>query len=208
MTGENGRTGETAKRMVTVIPLDCGINIWVKPIAQDTLATIDARAAAKFPPPDPAPYEKPIEDSAIPGQKWAADADPEYQRLMEDVHAQRAEWKLRILRDLTVEFPDYPNRGDLIDHFQDEVDQLIALDLIEPPEDEDALWDIIWKHCLIKSTDNQVELLMVARSQMPITQEETAEAVRLFRTNLSRQALRGLVIRSRRETNPSGAAGE
>lgn len=193
--------------MVTEILLDCGVRIWVKPIAQDTLALIDKRAVEKFPPPDPAPYEKPIEHSAIEGQTWAAEHHPEYQRLMDGVLAQRAEWKLRMLRDLTVEFPDYVDRDALIARFMPDIERLVTLDLIEQPEG-DAIWDAIWSHCLIKSPDNQAELLMVARSQMPISQEETVEAVRLFRPNLSRQSLRSLVIRGRREADTSGPARE
>lgn len=207
MSGENGRSGDTAKPMKTVIPLDSGVTIWVSPVSQETMALLDKRAVDKYPPPDPAPYEKVIEDSAIPGQKYAAEMNPEYQALMQEVFKQRATWKLRALRDLAVEFPE-DTREELMERFRPKIAQMVMLDLMDEPASEDALWDAIWSHCLLLSPDNQLELVMIARSQMPITQEETAEAVRLFRPNLSRQGLRGLVIRSQRATDTPGTEGK
>lgn len=214
MNGENGRTGEPPRELMTELLLDSGIRLYVRPLSNDTVVLIERRAAELYPYPDPSPYEQDIPDSAIPGQKLNADQNPEYQALKSTIDGQRATWKLIRIRNLSAEFPDFENTDAVITHFRPRLDILIDGGIIDPPEDATALWDAIWSHCVLLTDDDRFMFNGAALNHFPITEAEIRDSFRIVQLTISRETIHGLVLafiqrqrQASRPNRPLGAAG-
>lgn len=177
MTSTNGTNSNHAQPsgpIVREILLDSGVVVRSTTLSPHAFAKIRQRAEALFPNPNEEDFRKPIPNAAIEGDTYIDKDDPEYLRLTEAAVKGRTEFITRALRETTLDFPD--GKEALIERFASKVAAL--REFIDLPEDE---WEATFWHCIIGSAADHETLIWAAENALPLTGEEIADGLRLFR---------------------------
>lgn len=182
--GDNHFVGQK----VIELTLDSGETVFVKPMSIPLLYALTSKAEQLYPDPDPAPYEKRIDDSKTlePGQVIPATHNPEYQSLCKVVNERRRRWANVQAVRLCVE--PITSREEVIARYAAELDQLRTV-FDDPPDD----WGKLLLYCIISSLEDYNRVIEAANGAMAVTEEEVREKWRIFRPTLqgTRPARRG-----------------
>lgn len=171
---------------VTELILDSGIRVHVTPISRYLRNALVEEAEALFPYPDKKQYEVELsEDVAIPGTVVPADEHPEYRVFVKGVDNQRQEYIRHAMLNLCVKYPDFPTRRALIEHFAPYLDE--QREWLTLPEDD---WQATLRFAVIGSPSDEGQILAVVKDELPVTEAETAENLRVFQPVLSKSQSR------------------
>lgn len=159
-----------------------GVTLLVTPLSVSTITAIAERSRAEYPDIDDTPFRLEIPHSAVPGA-WDLDVEnPEYQRLLGELHANRTRLVDRLFFELGTEFAD--KKTDLLKTFKDRIEKLrTALALTDSDE------TILLFHIALARTEDAMNVTKIIRDRVPITAEEVADGLRIFRTDLQRNGL-------------------
>lgn len=163
-----------------------GVVLHITPLSLKVLQSLQTKAAELYPFPDKEPYEAPLKNAIDPSIKRDAMENPEYKALYHDVDRQQAGWIQEQALELAIEFRDYAgNRQGLIEYFAPQLNNLRKR--IELPEDD---YRAIWEYLLFSGNDDRLNVVRIVYQRMPLTGGEVADAMRLFRPDVSRPGTR------------------
>lgn len=171
---------------VTELVLDSGIRVYVTPLSRYQRNALVEASERLYPYPDKAKYEEALsEDIAIPGSVIPAEENDDYKALVREVNRQRSEYVSTAMLNLCLSFPDFKNRQALIEHFAEYLNE--QREWLALPEDE---WDATLRFGIVRSPSDEAQILSVAKDELPVTEAETTENLRVFRPVLSREKSR------------------
>lgn len=171
---------------VTEIVLDSGVRAHIAPLSRYQRNALIEESEAIFPLPDKKLYEQALsEDIAIPGSVIPAEENPEYQALVKNIRYQRDGYVSQSILNLCTTFPDYPNRQDLIDFFAADIQK--QREFMTLPDDP---WQATLRFAVIGSHADETQILGIARDDVPVTEKEVNDNVRIFQPVLSREKSR------------------
>lgn len=167
----------------SVVRLDllCGVPINVTPVTQTTLIGINRKAEDLFPF-DDSPFRKPLPGSAVEGQTYLDDDDPDYKKALSDVALKRDMWSKLTLYNLAIE-PANAGREDIVSKFAKQIEQLKAI----MDFDDLSNWEIVLRHILFAYRDDQIDIDRILLRNAPLTFDEVADGLRIFRLKVQKQ---------------------
>jgi hypothetical protein len=160
--------------------LDSGVEVDIPPLSPHAYAKILLKAEALFPPPDEEDFRKPIPNAAIEGDTFIDKDDPVYKERLEVARKQQSEYIAKALQEISLEFPD--GKEALIARFADKIARLRKF--VDLPEDE---WEATFLYGVISSVADHETILFAAQNALPLTGEEIADGLRIFRYQVSGQ---------------------
>lgn len=89
-----------------IFKLQSGVEVTITPLTPMGQAHFLKQALELCPDPDPTPYEKPLPDALVEGDKIAATNDPEYVRLLKAAQARRSFVHQNLLLDAMADIED------------------------------------------------------------------------------------------------------
>lgn len=171
---------------VVEIILDSGIRVHVTALSRYQRNGLVEAAKKLYPYPDKKPYEEALsEDVAIPGMTIPAEENPAYQALVLEANRQQQDYIVAGMLNLCLRYPDFATRQALIEHFADYLNE--QRDWLELPDDE---WESTLRFAIVRSPSDESEILSIAKDELPVTEAETTENLRVFRPVLSREKSR------------------
>lgn len=189
---------------VVEITLDSGIRVHVSPLSRYQRNALIEAAEKLHPFPDKKQYEYALsEDVAIPGMTLPADDKdnpryPEYLALVTEANRYRNEYISTAMMNLCISYPDFPGgKKQLIEYFADWLEE--QRDWLALPDDE---WQATLRFAIVRSPSDEAQILSIAKDELPVTEAETTENLRVFRPVLSKSQSR---ILDYARTNASGA---
>jgi hypothetical protein len=171
-----------------------GVVLWITPLSRQLFGAIKQQAADKYPLPNKEDYEE-EHPEGVAGLKIPAKANPEYNQKLADALTNQSNHILSAMNDLCIQYPKYQNGKHVAGQFYSQ-DDLIEefkprLDAIRPFADvPDDLWEATYQFCILGSPDDEKQISMIVRDQLPISQEEVDREMRLFRHTLPRSAIK------------------
>jgi hypothetical protein len=173
---------------VTELTLDSGIRVFVTPLSRYQRNALIEAAEKLHPFPDKKQYEEALpDDVAIPGMTLPAEENPEYQAKVTEANRLRNEYVSTGMMNLCVQYPDFADRLALIEHFAPYLDE--QRDWLALPDDE---WLATLRFAIIRSPSDEAQILSVARDEIPVTEKEVNDNVRIFRPVLPKDKYRNL----------------
>lgn len=171
---------------VVELVLDSGIRVHVTPLSRFQRNALVEAAEKLYPLPDKKPYEEALsEEIAIPGTVIPAEDNPEYQAKVAEVRLKRSDYVSAAQLNLCLSFPDFKDRQALIEHFAPYLEE--QRDWLALPDDD---WQATLRFAIVRSPSDEAQIVSVARDEMPVTEAETTENLRIFRPVLSREKSR------------------
>lgn len=187
---------------VTEITLDSGVRVHVAPLSVYQRIALTQAAEKLYPYPDKAQYEEALpEGMAIEGLTIPAEQNPEYQTAVKLINNQRGEYTNTAIFNLCLTYPDFPRgKPELIEYFAAYLDE--QRDYMALPDDE---WEATLRFAVIRSPSDEAQIISIVREDMPLTEAEITDAMRIFRPSIPFARFRQLD--AARKLAP-GAAGE
>jgi hypothetical protein len=176
---------------VVEITLDSGIRVFVTPLSRYQRNGLIQAAEKLYPLPDKKQYEFTLsEDVAIPGMTLPADDKDnpryaEYMALVTEASIQRQDYIIAGMLNMCLRYPDFTGKEALIEHFAPYLDE--QRDWLALPEDS---WDATLRFAIVRSQSDEAQILSIAKDEMPVTEAETTENLRVFRPVLSAEKSR------------------
>lgn len=168
--------------------LDSGIRVHVTPLSRYQRNALIEAAEKLHPYPEKKQYEEALpEDVAIPGMTLPAEENPEYQAKVVEANRLRNEYISTGMMNLCVQYPDFANRQALIEHFAPYLEE--QRDWLALPDDD---WMATLRFAIIRSPSDEGHILSVARDEMPVTEKEVNDNVRIFQPVLPKDKYRNL----------------
>lgn len=183
--GTNGHGSLSTGPIVREVLTDSGVLVRVTPLSPHALAKIRQKAIELFPFPDEEAFRKPLPNAAVEGDTFIDRDDPEYKRLFAEAVEKQTHYLTRALRETSLEFPD--GKDELIERFAGKIEAL--REFIDLPEDP---WEATFWHAIIGSAADHETLIWAAENALPLTGEEVADGLRLFRYTVQGQRPRRL----------------
>lgn len=180
MTPRNPKTIE--------LDLDSGVRVWITPLNRYHIAALVDKANELYPLPDKKAFEAIIEDGAIAGGVVIpAEDNPAYMELFREISLKQHVYKLDAMIDLCVQFPDLGGKGHVIAYFAEFVAaQRRYMDL---PGDD---WQVTWRYAVLRTTQDEALVIQAMQNEMPLTEVEVSDEMKLFRRLLPKPAPNGL----------------
>lgn len=176
---------------VVEITLDSGIRVFVTPLSRYQRNGLIQAAEKLYPYPDKKQYEYVLSDDvAIPGMTLPADDKdnpryPEYMGLVTEANIQRQDHIIAGMLNMCLRYPDFKDKHALIEYFAPYLDE--QRDWLALPDDA---WDATLRFAIVRSPSDESQILSIAKDEMPVTEAETTENLRVFRPVLSREKSR------------------
>lgn len=177
---------------VVEITLDSGIRVFVAPLSRYQRNALVEAAEKLHPFPDKKQYEYALsEDVAIPGMTLPADDKdnpryPEYLALVTEANRYRNEYISTAMMNLCISYPDFPGgKKQLIEYFAEWLEE--QRDWLALPDDE---WQATLRFAIIRSASDEAQILSIAKDELPVTEAEITENLRVFRPVLSKSQSR------------------
>lgn len=173
---------------VIELTLDSGIIVQLMPLSQRHIAAAINASHERYPMPDKKAFEEVITEGAIPGGvSTPAEENPDYIALVNECYANRQNYQFSALFDMGTHFPQFDRRTEIIAFFRDELD--VMRKHIELPDDP---WEATWRFCILRTTDDENNVLNALMNKLPVTEAEVLDAMRIFRPKISKSPAAGL----------------
>lgn len=176
--GSNGHHGSGP--IIRRVLLDSGVEVDLPPVSPHAYAKILLKAEEVYPTPDEEEYRKSIPNAAIDGDTFIDRDDPEYKERFEQARKKQSEYIALALQEISLEFPD--GKDALIERFAPKIASMRKY--IDLPEDE---WEATFLYGVIGSVADHETILFAAQNALPLTGEEVAEGLRIFRYQVQGQ---------------------
>lgn len=164
-----------------------GVRLHISVLNVPTVNAMNAKAADKFPYPDPTPYREPLEN-AVPGMLSAAEDNPAYVDACKAVDRSRQEWMNEAIFDYCVHYPDFSNREAILSFFNPQLKTLREIATL--PEDD---WQAVLHHIILSGQERvpgQVgssdftNAVLIALQRVALTGGDILNGIRMFRPQL------------------------
>lgn len=160
-------------------PLDSGELVWIKPLSPLTYQALLNEARRLFPEPNPAEYQRPLQNAFVEGLLEPPEQNPDYVEALRKARVDQINWIYEAVIRLGVVVDTPEGKEATIARY---AAQLAAVRKYTKVEEDDWLATVLY--CLISTRqDNQV-IVEVAREVL--TREEIRNAVRSFRRPVQR----------------------
>jgi len=167
-----------------------GVLVHVTPLSLFTISAVGHAAEDRFPYPDKQSYQIASELTAT--GFLPAEENPEFIDACKEIDKQRENWKSEVYLELACNYPQYPTREAMIEHFAPRLHQLSKF--IELSGDD---WKNTLEHCVFTGTtqtgralrNERVDVISLAvqQSSIPLSMSEVMDGLRLFRLALPEQ---------------------
>lgn len=183
------------------LTLTTGVKCRVYPLAAWDNQALLGEARVKYPAPDPKEYEVLVdpEIASVPGQVHPATSNPLFIEAMQECQRQWNQHVTDGMLALCVTFNETPDV--LIERYKPMLDHKRRR--LTLPENA---WAATLKHGILADNKDVADVLAIAQGQMPLTEGEIADGVRLFRPASERSAVSRVSVR--RGKSPSAQASE
>lgn len=176
--GSNGYNGSGP--IVRRVLLDSGVEVDIPPLSPHAYAKILLKAEALYPPPDEEEFRKPVPNAAIEGDTFIDKDDPLYKERLEEAKKKQSEYIAKALQEISLEFPD--GKEALIARFATKIAAMRKF--IDLPKDD---WEATFLYGVISSVADHETILFAAQNALPLTGEEIADGLRIFRYQVQGQ---------------------
>lgn len=172
--GTNGSPQERSGPIVRELLLDSGVVVLIPPLSPIAYGKLLLKAAEEYPLPNEEEFRKPVPNAAIEGDTFIDKDDPIYKERLDLAKKKQSEYIAKVLQEVSLEFPD--GKDVLIARFADKIKGLRKF--IDLPEDE---WEATFLYGIISSIADHETILFAAQNALPLTEEEIADGLRIFR---------------------------
>lgn len=155
-----------------------GTKLYFVPLSAWHQLAIFAAVEEALPYPDPLPFELPLPNAAVEGDRMPATENPDYQQQCQEIELLRRRERVRRLVYAALHRTD-PDREILINRYHDLVARLRAVGINESDD-----WKLTVEAVFFTDPSFLNQIIAVCQGEAELTEGEVLDHVRLFRLSI------------------------